>query len=107
MTIVVTFGGDPIAQSPFTVGVAAPLDLSKVTVDNMDGSKRFSCSEQLSNRLTRAAVWKCLIFQDKLKFYQNEHQQTFVPYRIDLVPLSFRFCRPRPQLRIVLRVRRL
>ncbi|XP_030585128.1 filamin B a isoform X2 [Archocentrus centrarchus] len=37
MMIVVKFGGDPIAKSPFTVGVAAPLDLSKVTVDNMDG----------------------------------------------------------------------
>ncbi|XP_043979419.1 filamin-B [Gambusia affinis] len=37
MTIVVTFGGDPISSSPFTVGVAAPLDLSKVSVDNLDG----------------------------------------------------------------------
>nr|XP_046240882.1 filamin-B isoform X1 [Scatophagus argus] len=37
MTIVVKFGGDPIAKSPFTVGVAAPLDLSKVTLDNLDG----------------------------------------------------------------------
>uniref|UniRef100_A0A669B024 Filamin B n=1 Tax=Oreochromis niloticus TaxID=8128 RepID=A0A669B024_ORENI len=44
MTIVVKFGGDPIAKSPFTVGVAAPLDLSKVTVDNMDGSKLTSSS---------------------------------------------------------------
>lgn len=40
MTIVVKFGGDPIAKSPFTIGVAAPLDLSKVTVDNLDGSKK-------------------------------------------------------------------
>ncbi|XP_035517689.1 filamin-C-like [Morone saxatilis] len=37
MTIVVKFGGDPIAKSPFTVGVAAPLDLSKVSLDNLDG----------------------------------------------------------------------
>ncbi|XP_056886681.1 filamin-B isoform X1 [Takifugu flavidus] len=37
LTIVVTFGGDPIAKSPFTVGVAAPLDLDKVNVDNLDG----------------------------------------------------------------------
>lgn len=40
MTIVVKFGGDPIAKSPFTVGVAAPLDLSKVNLDNLDGSKK-------------------------------------------------------------------
>ncbi|KAM7421946.1 hypothetical protein PAMA_010159 [Pampus argenteus] len=37
MTIVVKFGGDPIAKSPFTVGVAAPLDLDKISVDNLDG----------------------------------------------------------------------
>lgn len=37
LTITVTFGGDPIAKSPFTVGVAAPLDLSKVNVDDLDG----------------------------------------------------------------------
>ena len=40
MTIVVTFGGDAIAKSPFTVGVAAPLDLDKITVDNLEGSKK-------------------------------------------------------------------
>lgn len=44
MTILVKFGGDPIAKSPFTVGVAAPLDLNKVTVDNLDGSKTSSLS---------------------------------------------------------------
>ncbi|KAI3369718.1 hypothetical protein L3Q82_024560 [Scortum barcoo] len=37
MTIIIKFGGDPIAKSPFTVGVAAPLDLSKVNVDNLEG----------------------------------------------------------------------
>lgn len=50
----VKFGGDPIAKSPFTVGVAAPLDLSKVTVDNMDGRKRtsvnFNCLEKFSGK---------------------------------------------------------
>lgn len=41
----VTFGGDPIAKSPFTVGVAAPLDLDKVNVDNLDGRKEsMTCS---------------------------------------------------------------
>ncbi|KAJ0050245.1 hypothetical protein NL108_014312 [Boleophthalmus pectinirostris] len=37
MSVDVTFGGDPISRSPFTVGVAAPLDLSRVTVDNLSG----------------------------------------------------------------------
>lgn len=36
MVITVTFGGDPIAKSPFAVGVAAPLDLSKIQVDGLD-----------------------------------------------------------------------
>ncbi|XP_054641647.1 filamin-B [Dunckerocampus dactyliophorus] len=37
MSITVKFGGDPITKSPFTVGVAAPLNLNNVTVDNLDG----------------------------------------------------------------------
>ncbi|KAI2658987.1 Filamin-B [Labeo rohita] len=36
MVITVTFGGDPISKSPFAVGVAAPLDLSKIQVDGME-----------------------------------------------------------------------
>lgn len=40
LTIVVTFGGDAIAKSPFVVGVAAPLDLDKVNVDDLDGRKK-------------------------------------------------------------------
>uniref|UniRef100_A0A3Q4HHD8 Filamin B n=1 Tax=Neolamprologus brichardi TaxID=32507 RepID=A0A3Q4HHD8_NEOBR len=46
LTILVKFGGDPIAKSPFTVGVAAPLDLSKVTVDNMDGRVEVNQEQQ-------------------------------------------------------------
>lgn len=42
-SVAVKFGGDPIAKSPFTVGVAAPLDLSKVTLDHLDGSKTALC----------------------------------------------------------------
>ncbi|XP_051528401.1 filamin-B [Myxocyprinus asiaticus] len=36
MVITVTFGGDPISKSPFAVGVAAPLDLSKIQVDGLE-----------------------------------------------------------------------
>uniref|UniRef100_A0A8C9R1D2 Filamin B n=1 Tax=Scleropages formosus TaxID=113540 RepID=A0A8C9R1D2_SCLFO len=36
MDIAVTFGGDPIPKSPFSVSVAAPLDLSKVLVDDLE-----------------------------------------------------------------------
>ncbi|KAI4879622.1 hypothetical protein NFI96_025042 [Prochilodus magdalenae] len=36
MVITVTFGGDLISKSPFAVGVAAPLDLSKVQVNGLE-----------------------------------------------------------------------
>ncbi|XP_073773215.1 filamin-B isoform X1 [Danio rerio] len=36
MVITVSYGGDPIAKSPFAVGVAAPLDLSKIQVDGLE-----------------------------------------------------------------------
>lgn len=39
MVIIVTFGGDPISKSPFSVGVAAPLDLSKIEVDGLESSE--------------------------------------------------------------------
>ncbi|KAK5871946.1 hypothetical protein PBY51_012685 [Eleginops maclovinus] len=44
--ITVKFGGDPIAKSPFTVGVAAPLDLSKITVDNLEGRAEVDQEQQ-------------------------------------------------------------
>uniref|UniRef100_A0A8C1UJW9 Filamin B n=1 Tax=Cyprinus carpio TaxID=7962 RepID=A0A8C1UJW9_CYPCA len=36
MVVTVTFGGDPVSKSPFAVGVAAPLDLSKIQVDGLE-----------------------------------------------------------------------
>lgn len=71
MTIVVKFGGDPIANSPFKVGVAAPLDLNKVNVDNLEGSKKslFLCF-QLTFHLTtvKRLVSKHLKCLKKVKF---------------------------------------
>lgn len=37
--MVVTYGGDPVPKSPFTVGVAPPLDLSKVKVQGLNSSE--------------------------------------------------------------------
>lgn len=39
MQVLVTYGGDPIPKSPFTVGVAAPLDLSKIKINGLESSK--------------------------------------------------------------------
>ncbi|XP_074861976.1 filamin-B isoform X3 [Carettochelys insculpta] len=36
MKVSVTYGGDPVPKSPFTVGVAAPLDLSKIKVNRLE-----------------------------------------------------------------------
>ncbi|XP_040262769.1 filamin-B isoform X3 [Bufo bufo] len=36
MKIDVHYGGDPIPKSPFSVGVAAPLDLSKIKINGLD-----------------------------------------------------------------------
>lgn len=38
MQVLVTYGGDPIPKSPFTVGVAAPLDLSKIKINGLENS---------------------------------------------------------------------
>uniref|UniRef100_A0A8C2WE17 Filamin B n=1 Tax=Cyclopterus lumpus TaxID=8103 RepID=A0A8C2WE17_CYCLU len=45
-TITVTFGGDPVSKSPFAVGVAAPLDLSRVTLDNLEGRPEVNQEQQ-------------------------------------------------------------
>uniref|UniRef100_A0A8C5WJ73 Filamin B n=1 Tax=Leptobrachium leishanense TaxID=445787 RepID=A0A8C5WJ73_9ANUR len=36
MKVSVNYGGDPIPKSPFTVGVAAPLDLGKIKINGLD-----------------------------------------------------------------------
>ncbi|XP_023620774.1 filamin-B isoform X2 [Myotis lucifugus] len=36
MQVLVTYGGDPIPKSPFSVGVAAPLDLSKIKINGLE-----------------------------------------------------------------------
>ncbi|XP_031757111.1 filamin-B isoform X3 [Xenopus tropicalis] len=36
MKVAVNYGGDPIPKSPFTVGVAAPLDLNKIRINGLE-----------------------------------------------------------------------
>ncbi|XP_061474310.1 filamin-B isoform X4 [Rhineura floridana] len=36
MNVLVNYGGDPIPKSPFTVGVAAPLDLNKIKINGLE-----------------------------------------------------------------------
>lgn len=48
MAVTVKFGGDPIPKSPFSVGVAAPLDLNKVTVDNLNGRAEVGQEQQFT-----------------------------------------------------------
>lgn len=53
MQVLVTYGGDPIPKSPFTVGVAAPLDLSKIKINGLENSK---LSNEVRGPATVAAV---------------------------------------------------
>lgn len=53
MVITVTFGGDPISKSPFAVGVAAPLDLSRIKVDGLESS-------EFSYWHTHVALWRLI-----------------------------------------------
>lgn len=39
MMVTVTYGGDQVPKSPFTVNVAPPLDLNKVKVQGLNNSK--------------------------------------------------------------------
>lgn len=54
MQVLVTYGGDPIPKSPFTVGVAAPLDLSKIKINGLENSKSFGSLQNMrfSEKLT-------------------------------------------------------
>uniref|UniRef100_G3NI02 Filamin B n=1 Tax=Gasterosteus aculeatus TaxID=69293 RepID=G3NI02_GASAC len=45
-SVTVKFGGDAISKSPFKVGVAAPLDLSKVIVDDLEGRAEVDQEQQ-------------------------------------------------------------
>ncbi|XP_058844915.1 filamin-B isoform X2 [Acipenser ruthenus] len=46
--VVVMYGGDPIPRSPFSVGVAAPLDLSRVTVNNLESRVEVGKDQEFS-----------------------------------------------------------
>lgn len=59
MVIVVTFGGDPISKSPFAVGVAAPLDLSKIYIDGLESSELLCFFYFFFFFLTDTCTWLC------------------------------------------------
>lgn len=77
MTILVKFGGDPITKNPFTVGVAAPLDLSKVNVDNLEGSKKsvFLCIQLAFHPTVKWPVGK------HLKWYKKNMKFQWIIFR--------------------------
>lgn len=56
MQVLVTYGGDPIPKSPFTVGVAAPLDLSKIKINGLENSK---CVNGGGDGSLKASTWGC------------------------------------------------
>ncbi|XP_041835805.1 filamin-B isoform X2 [Melanotaenia boesemani] len=80
MTIVVKFGGDPISKSPFTVGVAAPLDLSKVSVDNLNGRVEVDHEQQFMVDTKGAGG------QDHLEVAVLSPSQRAVPCKVEPQP---------------------
>ncbi|MGH0123640.1 UNVERIFIED_CONTAM: hypothetical protein FKN15_012780 [Acipenser sinensis] len=46
--VVVMYGGDSIPRSPFSVGVAAPLDLSRVAVNNLESRVEVGKDQEFS-----------------------------------------------------------
>lgn len=56
MQVLVTYGGDPIPKSPFTVGVAAPLDLSKIKINGLENSKYVNGGETGHRRPPLGAI---------------------------------------------------
>lgn len=59
----VTFGGNPIPHSPFQVTVAAPMDLDKVTVDNLDGRTQTLFSSDPHGRVCTFILKEPTVFQ--------------------------------------------
>ncbi|KAM9758898.1 filamin-B-like isoform 2-T2 [Menidia menidia] len=80
MTIVVTFGGDPISKSPFKVGVAAPLDLDKVAVDSLNGRVEVDQEQQFSVDTTGAGG------QGQLEVLVLSPSQKAVPCKVEPRP---------------------
>ncbi|XP_061796901.2 filamin-B isoform X1 [Nerophis lumbriciformis] len=87
MSIAVTFGGDPIARSPFTVGVAAPLNLNKVNVDNLDG--RVEVGQEQSFKVDTKEAGG----QGRLEVEVLSPSQRAVPSKVDLQPGEVDVCR--------------
>ncbi|XP_032892502.1 filamin-B isoform X2 [Amblyraja radiata] len=48
MGITVTYGGDPIPRSPFTIDVAYPLDMSKVLIDGLENRVEVGKDQQFT-----------------------------------------------------------
>ncbi|XP_075880927.1 filamin B a isoform X2 [Nelusetta ayraudi] len=80
VTIVVKFGGDAISKSPFTVGVAAPLDLNKVTLDNLEGRVEVNQEQQFTVD-TKGAGGQC-----QLQVAVMSPSQRAVPCKVEPQP---------------------
>ncbi|KAI1890363.1 hypothetical protein AGOR_G00152960 [Albula goreensis] len=80
MAVAVTFGGDPIPKSPFSVGVAAPLDLSKIQVDGLDSRVEVGQDQQFAVDTKGAGG------QGKLEVRITSPTQKAVPCTVEPVP---------------------
>ncbi|XP_051932354.1 filamin-B isoform X2 [Hippocampus zosterae] len=89
MSIAVTFGGDPISKSPFTVGVAEPLNLNNVAVDNLDGRVEVGQEQQFLVDTKGAGG------QGRLEVEVLSPSQRCVPCKVEPQPGKAEVCRVR------------
>ncbi|XP_040215154.1 filamin-B isoform X2 [Rana temporaria] len=80
MKVDVNYGGDPIPKSPFTVGVAAPLDLSKIKINGLDSRVEVGKDQEFTVDTKGAGG------QGKLEVKLTSPSRKVIPSVIDPVP---------------------
>ncbi|XP_077308129.1 filamin-B isoform X3 [Lithobates pipiens] len=80
MKVDVNYGGDPIPKSPFTVGVAAPLDLSKIKISGLDSRVEVGKDQEFTVDTKGAGG------QGKLDVKLTSPNRKVIPSVIDPVP---------------------
>ncbi|XP_075430929.1 filamin-B isoform X1 [Ascaphus truei] len=80
MKVSVNYGGDPIPKSPFTVGVAAPLDISKIKINGLDSRVEVGKDQEFTVDTKGAGG------QGKLEVKISSPKKKAVPCLVEPVP---------------------
>ncbi|KAG8432010.1 hypothetical protein GDO86_020333, partial [Hymenochirus boettgeri] len=80
MKVSVNYGGDPVPKSPFTVGVSAPLDLSKIKINGLDSRVEVGKDQQFTVDTTGAGG------QGKFEVKITSPSKKSIPCLVEPVP---------------------